>query len=198
MKPILSILIPTRGRAERLIKSMESFRTAMLEESYEFRVKIDDDDFGTLERIEEIKSVHPNVTIYKSPRRGGWGMFNVFCTEMAADTESDWLLLWNDDATWFGLGLDETLKQVPLEGFVAMAEFHRYGPSTYHKDQGGPFPIVPNKIWEKFGMKEIPFPPDTGFWQLLIHDNHWQHYWLMGHTFWHDRDNDSKISEYRK
>lgn len=96
--PLVSVLLPTRGRPAWLAQSMDSlFSLARNKAGLEFLLKVDDDDLPTQEFLDRIKSLL-NIKVSVTPRGRGYHDIHLWVNQLAAQATGDWLLLWNDDA----------------------------------------------------------------------------------------------------
>lgn len=197
MTPVCSILIPTRGRVERLTKTIASFMATASQCDYEILLRVDSDD-ADLFRYFELLKTHQNIRILEGSRGRGWPDNHLFFTELAKIAVAPWCWNFNDDATVEGQGWVEQLKAIPTIGTIVQPETHKLNTSVYHNNQSGPFPIVPTRVWEKFGYMTCPFPQDTALDQILRVNNRWETVYLKGITVWHERDNDSRLMDVRK
>lgn len=96
--PLVSVLLPTRGRPEKLAKSIDSLVSlAENPQGIEILLKVDDDDLPTLAAVQEMSLLFP-LQVMASPRRNGYADMHHWYNQLAAAAQGDWLLLWNDDA----------------------------------------------------------------------------------------------------
>ena len=98
----VSILLPSRGRAEMLRKTLANIsQTAGKESSrVEVLVRLDDDDAESQAATESLHAACAPValTVVTGPRSGGYKTFHLFINELAARARGDFLMLFNDDA----------------------------------------------------------------------------------------------------
>jgi len=104
---LFSIILPTRGRKEPLIKSIKSLcDLADNPNQLEFLLGMDDDD---LEHIEYVKSKiipkFPNVSLHIF-KRLGYRKLNMYVNSLAMLSKGHWLFIWNDDAIMKTQGWD--------------------------------------------------------------------------------------------
>lgn len=97
--PLVSVLIPTRGRPKHLCQAVDSiYSLAVDKANIEFLFKVDDDDFITIQTVDKILTyVHGKRII--SPRGNGYKDMHLWVNELAKLAIGDWLFLFNDDAT---------------------------------------------------------------------------------------------------
>ena len=95
--PLVSVLLPTRGRPASLMESIDSLFSLAKLRSMEFILKIDEDDSETLKAYESLKQILPCKAIVSGRGRGYLDMHE-WVNQMARLATGDWMLLWNDDA----------------------------------------------------------------------------------------------------
>ncbi len=114
---LLSILIPTRMRFEKLKFCLEKFATQLGADLplVEFIVKFDSDDTESIRRIPELGFGTIDLQTYVADRLGGYKDLYVFYNQLARLSRGRLLMMWNDDATfktdnWFSILKDEFTK----------------------------------------------------------------------------------------
>lgn len=96
--PLISVLLPTRGRPGDLCRAIDSCHSLADNQSHlEYILKIDDDDTETLSLAEKLSKTLP-LRFIVSPRHAGYPLMHTWVNEMAAIAKGDWLFLFNDDA----------------------------------------------------------------------------------------------------
>lgn len=126
MAPLVSVLIPSRGRPGLLKESIESLG----EGNYEVSVAVDNDDPSLLE-------YDPNQ-VTEVTDRFGYAYLHEYYNLLAAKARGDWLLLWNDDAEMKGDWLDKITAD-PDQPWVA----------TFGEEKC--FPLISRKLYEIIG-----------------------------------------------
>lgn len=191
---ICSCLVPSRKRYDRLKALVESIRLhaeGVEGEDYEILCRSDEDD-----PITENTCLHLNVHCLVGSRYGGWKDNNRMFGELAEIAKGYWIWILNDDMIVQGTGWDTKLSEAPKANTIVQPSVHRLGGSSYPKDDAGPAPIVPNKCWLEWGMKEIPQPSDTMF-AMNARKRGWRTHFLEGITIWHQRPNSGEIEIHR-
>ena len=98
----VSILLPSRGRAEMLQKTLANISQTAGKDSarVEVLVWLDDDDTESQAAAESFHAACAPValTVVTGPRGGGYKTFHLFINELAARARGDFLMLFNDDA----------------------------------------------------------------------------------------------------
>lgn len=197
MTPIASVLIPSRGRPERLAVAIASIRnTSMLDyDDVEIIVRVDSDDAETIKALDVLVPEFEIVPII-GDKLNGWYSVNQFYTEMLDKAKGIWAWMFNDDVTIEGNEWNLKLKRVPPYGFVVQPEFHQLNHSVYSKDAEGPFPIVPVAAFRKYGLIPIPHPPDKEVNRILL-EHGWETGFLEGVTINHQRKIDETLPKER-
>lgn len=101
----ISILLPTRKRAEMLARSVESmYRLAARPDDIELLLRVDDDDptdYGSYVG-------RANATVIRGPR---WGYRNMhrYYDQLSSASSGRWLFIWNDDTYMLTPRWDELL-----------------------------------------------------------------------------------------
>jgi len=95
----ISVILPTRGRKEPLLKSIQSLLDqADAPDQVEILLGMDNDDQDSIEYVKNvIIPLNSNIKLYTFPPHG-YGKLNVYANSLAAMCVGHWLMLWNDDA----------------------------------------------------------------------------------------------------
>lgn len=165
-EPLVSILLPTRGRPDALRESVASlYETAGDRDSFEVLYAVDDDDqIPTLEAwdriVDDLGGRHrPKIF----PQRHGYANLHEYVNVLAKMAEGKWLMLWNDDAIMQSYGWDWRIRELPCR-FVLDTW-------TNHPTLTCTFPIVPRHWVERIGHFSLNAHCDT-WWQLI---GEWTH-----------------------
>ncbi len=115
-QPFISVLLPTRNRIPLVISSVTSVLSkAKSPESVEIAIAYDDDDSQSHEFFQSgqwqdlIAQYRAPVRIFKTPR-WGYGSLHNYYNLMCKETNSKWLLAWNDDATMLTQDWDQHVR----------------------------------------------------------------------------------------
>ena len=140
----VSVLIPTRGRIERLQTLLASYERTSAGDNSELLFRVDDDDLETRNLLLGYGRCRMSV----GPRSGGYGNMPSFFNELAVLASGDVLMCGNDDMIfqtngWAALIL-ETANQYP-DGLFDL------GVST-HNEAHFPFSVVSRRAAEKMGF----------------------------------------------
>jgi hypothetical protein len=179
----IAILLATRGRTAALIRSIESL-IALADNISQVQIMFAfdrDDDIGRKFFAEELQpllikhSVAYTAMLFDPL---GYIRLNVYNNKMAARTDAEWLVIWNDDAIMETQGWDtEILK---YNGDFKLLAFHTHNDHPYSI-----FPIIPRKWYELLGYIS-PHPSQDAWlsqqaylldaWQRIpvhvLHDRH--------------------------
>lgn len=118
--PLVSILFPTRGRPEGLLKSLDSLWSLCRDKSLvEFIYWADDDDFATVSILRRLQET-PGFPIrgFVSPRGRGYYDMHHWVNAMAQKARGDWLIIWNDDAVMKTQDWDQVLLRCSPDSFI--------------------------------------------------------------------------------
>ncbi len=138
----ISILLPTRGRKDVMLSSVEGLLSKASDPSrLELLLGIDDDDDGIQEFVKENLApvcnklgVECKAQIFPPL---GYGKLHHYVNTLAAHATGEWLFFWNDDGLMVTQGWDDVID-------TYNGEFKLLGPKDNHN--GHPyaiFPIVP-------------------------------------------------------
>lgn len=168
MKPLCSIVCPSRHRPELLIRMIESINlTASNPKQIEFCIRLHRDDIGSLRWIPQILETAPSVRIVIGAPMRGYGDLTRFYEEALSIAKGEWVWIMNDDVIcetpWW-----DAMLEGHAPNHIIMPEIHKLGGSTYSRDTQNPFMWVPNRCWEKYlGDEPMRDPFDAGLWSLL-------------------------------
>lgn len=98
---VLSIMIPTRARFDKLTECLRKFEGQLTPEersSIEWIIKFDSDDTASLARIGELPHTTLDLKVIVGSKLGGYKDLFHFYNDCAALTRGTFLLMWNDDA----------------------------------------------------------------------------------------------------
>jgi hypothetical protein len=156
----IAILLATRGRTEMLGRSVRSLiELAAQPERIQLMFAFDNDDTVGFDYF--VKELQPwmdardvNYTALKFQRMG-YVNLHKYNNAMAKQTNSDWLVIWNDDAVMETQGWDRVI--ISYQGQFKLLSFktHRMHPYSI-------FPIVPRKWYELLGYIS-PHPTQDGW-----------------------------------
>lgn len=192
MTPIVSYLIPSRQRPEKLRRCINSISDCHDKGSFEIIVRVDDDD-DTVPRSPVVAKAY---ALFIPGPRHGWEMLHLAFEEMMAHATAPWIAFANDDMVLSGPNWDRRIREVPAKGFFCYPETHRLNSSDY-PGEGGPMIIVPRDAWKLCGCKTVPQGLDSSL-PIMLRTIGWQPRLLDGTVLWHDRDDPEQLREHRK
>lgn len=196
--PLCAILIPSRARFDRLLKTIQSVIASAGGDDFEIIIRMDFDDISSIVNLHRLNA-YPMVRVVFGQRLGGYTDIDpVFNTEMAQLSIADWIWLLNDDAIVEGENWLGKLAEAPNDGVVVQPEVIQLGGSTYSRCDWTAFPCVPNQCWRRFNSPTIPRPADLEFYNLLNQQNHWGVKFLSGIKVSHQRDSHEALETHRK
>ena len=145
----ISILLPTRGRSDALMSSIQSlYDLAGDFSSIELLFGMDNDDVVGLENIlqnvipwiEETKIQH-KIVIFE---RYGYNNLHKYVNGLAEHSQGSWLFFWNDDAVMKTQAWDTRIRE-------KTGEFKLLSVHTHNEHPYSIFPILPRKWFEILG-----------------------------------------------
>ena len=114
--PLVSVLLPTRGRPKWLSQSIQSLsRQAVQPDKVEFLFRADADDLETIEICRFYCEKLPNARVLIDKRGLGYREMHLWINTLCKLARGDWLLVWNDDALMATPKWDEILSQVQVQ-----------------------------------------------------------------------------------
>lgn len=97
-KPLVSMLLPTRGRLKKLDESLASLEdTVSTSSNVEVVLRVDADDTQTLDFLRTNPRTF-DMSIIVGPRGNGYADLHLMYDAMCARARGQFLFLWNDDA----------------------------------------------------------------------------------------------------
>jgi hypothetical protein len=201
---ICSVLIPSRSRIDRLRKTLRSIHETSHASDVEILVRFDDDDHASLDVIGDLTREH-GIRVLTGPRRLGYLSLGEFYAELAAVATGTWIWIMNDDAYVTGpptgseSSWDVDLQAIQTTGEIVQPECYQLGHSKYWSSEGGAFPIVPNRCWERFSER-FDGGPSVDIWldRMLRARNGWKTRFLSGIAVVHERDADDVLAKHRE
>lgn len=194
---LCAVLMPTRSRVERCIKSIESLLLAEpnLNSQIEILMRLDSDDPQLANYTSQL-SKYPRVRFHVGPSYG-YTAFGLYCTELAVLSKAKFIMQWNDDAIMEGPWISR-IKECPEGNYWMQCEWHKLGGSRYHKDDGAPFVILPNGYWKVLRLDAMPINGTDVASINGLREQGWKCYFLEGVAFHHQRDNDEALEAHRR
>jgi len=198
MTPLCSILIPTRGRLDRLKSAIASICfNAPKNGEFEFVLRIDDDESADVTHWANHVD-HAVIKLIVGPRGKGYADLYKFYAECAARASGKYVWIFNDDTEIIGPWF-ERLSEAPDRAFIQPDTYQLNG-SIYTKCEDIGFPIVPRDSWLEYEYDTKPnFPNqvDLGLYNVLVRDGKWPVHFLSGVTVRHSRIVDNTLPKGR-
>jgi hypothetical protein len=145
----ISILLPTRGRSDALMSSIQSlYDLADDPGTIEFLFGMDNDDVVGMENM--LHNVIPWIEKYKVQHkivifeRYGYNNLHKYVNGLAEHSQGSWLFFWNDDAVMQTAGWDARIRE-------KSGEFKLLSVHTHNEHPYSIFPILPRKWFEILG-----------------------------------------------
>ncbi len=164
--PLVSVLLPTRGRIHHLYQAVASLYASCRDKSLvEFIIKADDDDLPTIDLAKGMIRDGLQGKLLVSPRGRGYLDMHVWVNNMAKEAKGDWLFLWNDDARMVTDGWDQILlysaigQDCPWHG---VKEICMLVAPTVGRPDAAEFAFVRRKLVEVLGHYSLN--PHTDNW----------------------------------
>jgi hypothetical protein len=157
---LVSILIPSRDRLSLLNETIYSLvSNARNPEKIEILIRLDFDDFSTLNKITEIKTRLQDKIIIGNRFRGYKDHF-IFLNELASVSSGEFLFTWNDDTFMETKNWDDEVLKYSGQFVVLKPEHNMSSLAGFNGN-----PIYPKKWFEIIG--HIALNSQTDNW---IHD----------------------------
>ncbi len=144
---MISVLLPTRNRVERCIKSIDSLiNKANNLDQIEILLGLDNDDQTRFELIDHYKEHHFIIPHTFEP--SGYKNLFKYYNALALSSKGDWLFVWNDDVTMDSQDWEPIIMKHDGQ-FALLAPYH----PSHDKPRKGSvlFPILPRKWIELTG-----------------------------------------------
>jgi glycosyltransferase involved in cell wall biosynthesis len=109
----ISVLLPTRGRTDTLLRSIDSLLTkASQPDQIEILLALDRDDTASLQYVHEVIADRwpNNIHVYQMDPLG-YSKLNIYYNTLAGLAWGYWLMVWNDDALMDTAGWDDLVDQ---------------------------------------------------------------------------------------
>jgi hypothetical protein len=145
----VSVLLPTRGRTDALMRSVKSLLDlADVPMGIEILYGLDDDDTAALEYIQgtiapalQDQDHNNKILVFK---RMGYANLNQYVNQLAKHASGRWLMFWNDDAIMQTQGWDQRIVEHDGDFAVLRMPTHNQHPYAI-------FPIVPMEWYRLMG-----------------------------------------------
>ena len=132
----ISILLPTRGRSDALMSSIQSlYDLADDPGTIEFLFGMDNDDVVGMENM--LHNVIPWIEKYKVQHkvvifeRYGYNNLHKYVNGLAEHSQGSWLFFWNDDAVMQTAGWDSRIREKSGEFKLLSVHTHNEHPYAY-------------------------------------------------------------------
>lgn len=152
--PLVSILLPTRGRPKLIREAVDSLYSKCVDKSaIEFLFKVDDDDQTAIDVVKDLAKIVPaRITI--SPRGKGYYDLHHIINYLSSLAKGDWLFIFNDDALMLTDGWDQILLNADptiIPKWGGDDDVCLFGPHVIEREISWEFPILRRKTFELLG-----------------------------------------------
>lgn len=115
-QPLITVLMPTRGRPTLLRRCVENLLGRATDPSLlEFCFKVDDDDQESWKAVTELSVGHRlQAGIYQTPRGNGYADLHHWLGTMIQGTTGEWITSLSDDTLVLTDGWDELVARYPI------------------------------------------------------------------------------------
>ena len=145
----ISILLPTRGRAQALMSSIQSLYTLAEDfDSIEVLFGVDNDDVVGMENMLhnvcpwiEQNNIKHKIVVFEPQ---GYNNLHRYVNGLAENSQGAWLFFWNDDAVMKTTAWDARIRE-------RTGEFKLLSVYTHNNHPYSIFPILPRQWFEILG-----------------------------------------------
>jgi len=187
MAKLVSILMPTRGPVDGLLKALRSIKSTASDYSQvEVLLRMDSDDTARIGLWSNLKDLF-DVRVIIGQRGRGYLDMGRFIDDLVAVADSQWCWLFDDDAWVEGNTWQEQIAATvcdPENGPALNSQFYKLGGSTYNNSKdGGPVGLIVPTAFAK-GL-EHRNPVDQQWLDVLLSKG-WKINQLKGVIYQHE------------
>lgn len=168
--PLVSILLPTRGRSKWLLEAVDSLHSNCADPTLvEYVFKVDTDDHESLATVTELSKKLPCRTLVSGRGRGYFDL-HVYVNDLSAVSKGDWLFIFNDDARMKTKHWDqELLKADPavLPCWGGNDDVCLIGPVVEEREISWEFPILRRKVVQLLGRFSCHLSNDSWIYWVM-------------------------------
>jgi len=160
MYKLVSILIPSRGRFDELLKAIQSIiSTTKKLQDIEIIIRFDDDDDSSLNRLGELPTAKVDINTMIGTRHG-YIALHKYVNEMCAEAKGRFLFMFDDDCIISTKNWDNIVRK-------HLGEIVCLNPNQDGTGKGANlFPIISREIYEITGHFSLSTHVDS--WQQLV------------------------------
>jgi hypothetical protein len=168
--PLVSILLPTRGRTKWLLEAVDSIHSLASDPTLvEYVFKVDFDDAESIETTRKLAEKLP-CRILISPRGRGYFDLHEYVNDLSAISKGDWLFIFNDDArmktkAWDQVLLHADCSQVPRWG--GNDDVCLLGPRVLEREISWEFPVLRRKTYQILGHFSMAYSNDAYIYWVM-------------------------------
>jgi hypothetical protein len=152
--PLVSILLPTRGRAAAARVSVDSLKETS-GGNFEVLLALDPDDEESVRGFGE--NPIASSTVFVAPTRWGYRNLHLYVNALCERAQGSWLFLWNDDAIMETPGWDKVIASYTEEFLLLNPDSNHHN----HASNSCVFPIIPRAWFEACGHFSLSNHNDT-------------------------------------
>lgn len=168
--PLVTVLLPTRGRPDWLAKSVDSlYSLAVNKDKIEFLFRVDTDDLPTIQACCQIVDMLPNATLNIGKRGNGFRSMHHWINAMCVQARGDWLLIWNDDCQMKSSGWDHVLLHTGARSWHNVPDIFMLTIPSVGRPACNEFMFLRRKVTQVLGH-----------WALSPHNDNWIHRVMTG------------------
>lgn len=187
-----SILIPTRGRVEKLKRSIESLIFHAWTNDYEILLRVDEDDLESVDFAQMMSGLIGRIKFIRGSRYEGWRSNHRFYQELVSIAAGEWCWIWNDDCLIHG-PWDKALSNVPDSAQFVQPDTYKLNQSVYYRCADNGFPLVRTKKLQS--MFPLQHPIDKWLHdEIVVKEGH-PVWWMGGITVEHQRTQDETLGD---
>ena len=171
--PIVSILIPTRNRVNKLKKCLDNlFKTCYDKYNFEVLCGVDNDDCETIDFLDEYIINHPNVKYFLF-EKGGYKNIYKISNYLALQSSGHFLFLYADDSEIISYNWDLVIKEhnnkiITLNPLVnSLKHYVRNLDPNIPKYVWFIYPIIPKKLVDIIGRTSNNTATDSWISELV-------------------------------
>lgn len=168
--PLVSIILPTRGRSKGLCESVDSlYSLAKDAANIEFCFRIDIDDIETINTVNNLSKLL-SCSIVIAPRGKGYLDSHKFFNQLATVARGDWLFGFNDDATMLTQDWDQVLLEADpwkVPKWAGNENICLLAPKVTQRDVSFEFPFVRRKMHDILGRFSPIYAQDAYLYRLM-------------------------------
>lgn len=156
LAPLISFLIPSRRRFDKLLAVIHSIHETCILNSLEIIIRLDVDDDESMSRRGELKGYTVMVGEgCRVNRKVDSSKLSALWDGPYKRAAGEWICPLSDDILFQTKGWDLELQKLPKTGLIVWPSVHRLNASEYLNDANSCLPF-----WPRGAVEKIIYPPD--------------------------------------